>query len=73
MISAKQVAYITDLLNGLTVTEIAEKHGIREPTVSAALHRALGAEYAYVDVHDIKMSVFKGILENACPDKEAVE
>lgn len=64
-VGEKQAAYIRDLLDGMTVTEIAEKHGVAQPTVSQAIHRALGKEYKGRIVHGIKMSVFRQIIEEA--------
>lgn len=64
-VGKRQAAYITDLLNGLTVTEIAKKHGVKQPTVSQAIHRALGKEYKGRIVHGIKMSAFRQIIEEA--------
>lgn len=68
-VGARQVMYIKDLLDGMSVTEIAEKHGVKQPTVSQAIHRALGKEYKGRIVHGIKMSVFRNIIEeNTCQE-----
>ena len=68
-VGARQVMYIKDLLDGMTVTEIAAKHGVKQPTVSQAIHRALGKEYKGRIVHGIKMSVFRNIIqENTCQE-----
>lgn len=64
-VGARQVMYIKDLLDGMTVTEIAKKHGVKQPTVSQAIHRALRQEYKGRIVHGIKMSVFRQLIEEA--------
>ena len=37
----KQREYLEDCLNGMTLREIAAKHGVRFSTVSRTVHRAL--------------------------------
>lgn len=64
-VGMRQVMYIKDLLDGMSVTEIAKKHGVRQPTVSQAIHRALGKQYKGRIVHGIKVSAFRQLIEEA--------
>ena len=44
IITDKQLKYLRDYLDGMTVRAIAEKHGVNKSTVSRTIHRATDLE-----------------------------
>ena len=63
-VTKKQALYISEYISGLSTKKIADKYGFSDCTsVAQTIHHALGPEYKGTDIRDIKLSVFKKVLE----------
>ena len=63
-VTKKQALYIREYISGLSTKKIADKYGFSDCTsIAQTIHHALGPEYKGTDIRDIKLSVFKKVLE----------